>query len=158
MTAKFKKINIYDIGALLLVFALCFAAYLKFGIIEHTKIDAEMTNIEYTITFNNLRKYSVDTFQSGDTLYDTQTKMEIGKITKIESEPAKKIVETTKGEAKTFVNPERFDVTITVETEGMEKENGYFANRSVELKVGSTKQVETLYICSYGIVKSIKTK
>ncbi len=158
MTIKFKKINIYDVGAIILVIALCFAAYLKFGIIEHTKIDTEMTNIEYTITFNYLRKYSVDTFKSGDTLYDTQTKMDIGKITKVEYEPAKRIIETVDGQAKTFINPDRYDVTITVEAEGLEKDTGYFANRSVELKVGSTKHVETLYIKSSGIVKSIKTK
>ena len=156
MTIKFKKVNIYDIGALILILALCAAAYIKFGIIDHTKVDTQMSNIEYSILFTGLREYSVDAFKSGDIVYDSQTKLEIGTIKEIKSEPAKVVVETVNGEAKEVVNNQRFDVTLVIDTEGLENDIGYFANRSVELKVGSAKQIETLYIKSSGIVSSIK--
>ena len=54
MTFKLKKINIFDIATIILLLALCFAAYFKFNINEHTKTDAKMDNIEYTIKFSGL--------------------------------------------------------------------------------------------------------
>ena len=51
MTIRIKKPNIYDIGALILIIALCAAAYIKFGIIEHTKTDTQMSKIVYSLEF-----------------------------------------------------------------------------------------------------------
>ena len=157
MKIKFVKVNIFDLAAIILIFALCLAAYFKFNVNEHTKTDAQMSKIEYTIKFSGLRKFSLDTFKSGDTLYDSQTKLAIGTIKDISSEPAKIVIESTKGKAITASNPEKYDITITVETSGMETEKAFFADRSVELKVGSQKQVETLYIKSNGTIMSVKT-
>ncbi len=150
------KINIYDIIAVLLVLGLCLATYIKFGVLEHTKTDAQMSKIEYSIQFLGLRKYSVDTFKSGDTVYDSQTKTEIGTIKEVIAEPDKFIAETSKGEVIIANSPEKYDVTLIIDTEGLDNEKGYFANKSVELKVGSEKYIETLYIKSSGTIKSIK--
>ncbi|MBR3280498.1 MAG: DUF4330 domain-containing protein [Clostridia bacterium] len=157
MKLKLKKINIFDIATIILLLALCFAAYFKFNINEHTKTDAKMDLIEYKIKFPALRKYSLETFASGDTVYDSQTKLAIGTIKAIDYEPAKVICETSTGDAVVAENPEKFDITLTVETNGMETDKAYFADRSVELKVGNQKQVETLYIKSTGTVMSVRT-
>ena len=156
MTFKLKKINIFDIATIILLLALCFAAYFKFNINEHTKTDAKMDNIEYTIKFSGLRKYSLDTFASGDTVYDSQTKLAIGTIKKIEATPGVTVEETSSGTAVLATNQERYDITLTIDTVGMETPTAYFADRSVEIKVGSVKQVETLYIKSSGTVTSVK--
>ncbi len=153
-----KKINIYDIAAIILILVLCVAAYVKFGIIEHTKTEAQMSTIEYTIMFPGLRKYSVDTFKSGDTVYDSQTKISIGTIKAISYENARAEIQALNGEVLEVKNPERYDVTLTIETPGLENDKGYFADRSIELKVGSEKFIETLYIKSNGKIKSIKVK
>jgi len=158
MKIKFTKINIFDIAALLLILALCLAAYFKFNINEHTKTDTKMNTIEYQIKFPGLRKYSLDTFKSGDTVYDSQTKLVIGTIKNIEYVEAETIEETSKGIAVLAKNPEKYDITLTIETIGMETNDAYFADRSVELKVGSKKQIETLYIKSTGTITSVKVK
>ena len=65
--------------------------------------------------------------------------------------------ETTDGRIIYVENPERYDVTITVETEGIENDKAYFANKSVELKVGSEKTVETRYVKTTGRIISIES-
>ena len=156
MKFKLKKINIFDIATIVLLLALCFAAYFKFNINEHTKTDAHMSTIEYKIKFLGLRKYSLDTFKSGDDVYDSQTKLQIGTIKKIESVPSQIILETSKGDADLATNPYKYDIELTIDTKGMETDKAYFADRSVELKVGSSKQIETLYIRSTGTITDVK--
>jgi hypothetical protein len=149
------KINKFDVIAIVLLLALALVAYFKFNVIEHTKTDTKMDKIEYVMEFKALRQYSVDTFKSGDTLYDSQTKMEIGTIKDISVKQCITYAETIKGTVVPAPTEDKYDVTITVETEGMETDKAYFANRSVELKVGTSKKVETLYIKSTGEIQSI---
>ncbi|MBQ9267879.1 MAG: DUF4330 domain-containing protein [Clostridia bacterium] len=150
-----KKMNLIDIAVVVLIIALGFALYLKFGVYDHTKTEAAMSKIEYSIKIYNVRNYTADAFQVGDTVYDSQTKLAIGKIMNIETESAKTVKETTNGKAVTAENPNRYDVLLTIETDGMETEKAYFADRSVELKVGSEKQIETLYVKTNGTIFSI---
>lgn len=152
------KFNIIDIGVLVLIIALIVAAYLKFGVIEHSQTDTQTTTLIYTIKFANLRDFSVNTFKSGDTVYDSQTKLEVGTIKNIKVEEASNLIQTLSGDVVDEKNPKRFDVTLTIETEGIENEESYLANRSIKLKVGSSKLLETRYIKSSGTIMSVKAK
>lgn len=151
-----KKINIIDIAIVILIIALLFAAYLKFAVYDHTKTDAEMTKIEYSIKIPAVRRYTADAFKVGDTIFDSTTKLAIGTITNIEVVNNVGVVETSKGTIASAENPNRYDVTITIQTDGMETDKAYFADRSVELKVGSEKQIETLYVKTTGTIMSIE--
>ena len=51
--------------------------------------------------------------------------------------------------------PNKYDLVLVIETQGTIDNSGYFANRSVELKVGSEKIIETLYAKSTGIITEI---
>ena len=150
-----KKINIIDIAIVILIIALVFAAYLKFAVYDHTKTDAEMIKLEYSIKVPAVRVYTLNAFKVGDTVYDSQTKLVIGIITKIDSVNNKGLVETSDGRVASAENPNRYDVTITIQGDGMETDRAYFADRSVELKVGSEKQIETLYLKTTGTIMSI---
>lgn len=152
-----KKINIIDIAVVVLILALVVFAYLKFGVYEHTKTDAEMNKIQFGIKISEVRGYTGEAFKVGDTLYDSQTKLAIGTITNVEMITSKINTETTDGRIIYVENPERYDVTITVETEGIENDKAYFANKSVELKVGSEKTVETRYVKTTGRIISIES-
>lgn len=152
-----KKINIIDIAVVVLILALVVFAYLKFGVYEHTKTDAEMNKIQFSIKISEVRGYTGEAFKVGDTLYDSQTKLAIGTITNVEMITSKISSETTDGRIIYVENPERYDVTITVETEGIENDKAYFANKSVELKVGSEKTVETRYVKTTGRIISIES-
>lgn len=152
-----KKINIIDIAVVVLILALVVFAYLKFGVYEHTKTDAEMNKIQFSIKISEVRSYTGEAFKVGDTLYDSQTKLAIGTITNVEMITSRINSETTDGRIIYVENPERYDVTITVETEGIENDKAFFADKSVELKVGSEKTVETKYVKTTGKIISIES-
>ena len=60
-------------------------------------------------------------------------------------------------DVKTIVaeNPYKKDIILTIETPGSSTNNAFFANKSVELKVGSEKTIETLYTTTLAKVRSI---
>ncbi len=151
-----KKINIIDLAVILLVIALIFTAYLKFGVYKHTKTDAEMSKIEYTFKISNIREYTANALKVGDIVYDEQTKLAIGTITAIDVKNSVNAVDTSEGKIVIAENEFRRDVTLTIVTYGLETDKAYFADRSVELKVGSEKKIETLYVKTTGMVMSIK--
>ena len=47
------------------------------------------------------------------------------------------------------------DIILTIETPGTVTDSGYYANKSIELKVGSEKEIETRYATTSGKVTSI---
>lgn len=142
-------------GFIVLVLLLMVAAYWKFVVYKNTNTDAQMLTITYRIKISNIRSYSADAFQIGDTVYDSQTKLVIGKIKDIEKTNAKINKETVDGRIIYAESLERYDVVLTIETEGMETDKAYFADRSVELKVGSEKQIETRYVKTTGTIVEV---
>ena len=54
--------------------------------------------------------------------------------------------------------PNKYKLILVIETDGVENENGFYANKTVELKVGSEKTIETLYIKTTGKITKIETK
>lgn len=150
-----KKINIIDVLILLLIIGLIFAMYIKFGVREHTKAEADFITIEYTMKVSSVRKYTVDLLKVGDYVYDSQTKIVIGFISKIEVENSIETVETSDGRVVNAVNPNKYDITLTILCDGMETDKGYYASRSIDIKVGDDKQIETLYVKTYGTIMSM---
>ena len=151
-----KKINVIDIAVTISIIALVFVAYLKFGVYEHTKTDSEMTKIQYSIKVSGVRDYTANAFVVGDDVYDSQTKLKIGTITNVEKEKARINVETSNGKVANGESKVKNDVTVTIVTDGLETDKAYFADRSVELKVGSEKNFETLYVKTMGTIVDIK--
>ena len=151
-----KKINIIDLLVVLLILILIFAAVMKFRNYNVTGDDnAKIDNFKYDIKISNIRNYTLDAYLIGDMVYDAQTNMEIGKIVDKSYSASKEYVKINTGVLVEAEIPERYDMILTIETDGTINETGYFANRSVELKVGSEKTIETLYAKSTGIIVGI---
>lgn len=154
---KKHKINILDLSVILIVLLLIFAASVKFK--NYNAEDGEnsrLEKIEYVIRVGNIRKYTADAFEIGDNLYDSQTNVMIGKVIAKEIEPTTIYEKIENGELVKSEIPERYDLTLLLETDGSVTQDGYYANRSVELKVGSDKQIETLYAKTTGRITSIQ--
>lgn len=151
-----KKFNIIDIVFVLVVVLLIGVAVLKVSKYNVTKSNGEMNKIEYTITVYGVRQYTIDAMKVGDKVFDTQTKVNIGTIKDIKKDEYKVNVESIKGKLLRASIPEKYTMTLTIETDGLETESSYFADRSVELKVGSEKTFETLYVKTNGTIMSVK--
>ena len=154
---KNRKFNILDIAVIIIILLLIFASYTKFrNYNAKSSEDYSLEKIEYVIKVYGVREYTSNAFEIGDKIYDTQTNAEIGTLINKEIKPTTGYEKIENGELIKVEVPERYDLTLTLETEGTITQNGYFANRSVELKVGSEKTIETLYAKSSGRISKIE--
>ena len=151
----FGKINIFDFAILILIVALILVGTLKFRTLDKTVDSSNLGKITYTFLINNVREYTANAFVSGDALYDSSTDVNIGVITNVSATPSKSFLSTQDGSLKEMENPYKYDITLTVETPGTVTDSGYYANKSIELKVGSEKNIETLYAKTLGKIGSI---
>ena len=121
------------------------------------KIEASAAGtITYTVIINNVRDYTADAFVSGDTVFDSGTNVNIGTIRNVEAKTALIAKNLADGTVKMIENPYKKDVILTIEVPGTASDTGYFANRSIELKIGSEKNIETRYATTLGKIGSIE--
>ena len=152
----FGKINLFDATILLLIIILMIVGTMKFRTFNKA-VDANSSGkIVYTFIINDVRDYTLKSFKSGDSVFDSVTDVYIGKITKIEAQNARVIKSLSNGKMIIAENPNKKDIVLTIETPGSATDSAYYANKSVELKVGSEKNIETLYVAPFGKVGSIK--
>lgn len=151
----FGKINVFDVVICLLIIALVVAGFKKFKIFNNAVDATSAGKVTYTFVINDVRDYTANAFVSGDYLFDTNTDINIGKITDVEIKDAKVMKSLATGKSVFAENPYKRDVILTIESPGSMTNDAYFANKSVELKVGSEKKVETRYAMVTGKVGSI---
>ena len=141
----FGLINAIDFCVILLIVLIAGGTYYKFGVLDKTSTSAAMQPISYTVEIKKVRGYIFDNVQECDVLYDKTSGNSIGTITKIEGKPAEEVQMGLDG---TMINTEvenRFDVTLSVEAEGVVSDNSYHVNRTYELVRGSTRKFMTKY-------------
>ena len=152
-----KKINIIDISVIAIILIMIFVATIKFGKYNATSEEStKLDTIRYEIKINNVRDYTVNALESGDIVYDTLTNVQIGKLVEKRVKPAKGYEVLKDGKIIETEIPNKYDMVLEIETPALINSTGYFANQSVELKVGSEKTIETLYVKSTGIISKIE--
>lgn len=153
-----KKINIVDVCVILVIILLVIGAVLKFGKYNSKSDDTVYTTIEYQINIENIRNYTADAFQIGDNVYDSLSGVMIGKITNIERKGAENNGSLVSGEIVKVKDPNRMNVILTIETPGTVETDAYYANKSIELKINSSKVIETRYVKTTGVISSLMVK
>ena len=107
------KFNIIDISVIVLVLILILATVVKFGNYNKTNDEtAKIDTIDYKIKISNVRNYTVDAFVIGDTVYDNQTNVEIGKIIEKEVTDAKGYEITKNGKIVETKVPNKYDLPL----------------------------------------------
>ena len=154
----FGKINILDFFVLLVIVLLVIGAILKFGKFNNKTDESSTQTIEYKIEVKSIREFTINALASGDTVYDSQTGVNIGKITNVEKKPAETYDVAENGEIMKVYNPYRYDIVITIETPGDTSKDAYYANKTIELKLDSEKKIETKYAKTTGKIMEINAK
>ena len=154
----FGKINIVDFFVLLVVVLLVLGAIIKFGKFNNKTEESSNEIIEYKIEVKSIRDFTVKAFESGDIVYDSQTGVNIGKITNVETVPAETYEIMENGKTELVNNTDRYDMTLTIETPGTVETDAYYANKTIELKLDSEKKFETKYAKTTGKVSEISVK
>lgn len=145
---KTRRINVLDGIILLVVIGVIAVAAYKFGVVnrEHsTGIADESNTMRYTMLVKGVRQMTVDAFHQGDKLYDEKTDTYMGEIIEVSHAPQKIVEIGQDGEFQEVEKLDYFDVTLTIEGPVLEKDRGYFASGTLELKTNSEFPVYTKY-------------
>lgn len=153
----FGKINAIDFVIILIVIVLAVATYQKFFKMDNTSITQTMLPIKYDVEILGCREQLSNAIKQGDELYD-KISGKIGNITNISKRTAKQTIQLADGSYKECDVPNRYDITLTVEAEGIVNSEGHFVNKSYELVVNSLKNFKTKYANASGKVMKIYTE
>lgn len=142
----FGKINIVDILALIIVAVLIVGIGYRFTG-KPTANVATHEKFEYVVGIADVRYYTVDALEKMGDVYKAKTNEKAGKITKVEAVPYMKPTITADGSVQDIEIPGKYDVRITIETEGRIGETLYLDSSNREIYVGGnidwyTKWVE----------------
>lgn len=127
-----------DLLILVVVVALVAVGVYKFGVVnqkESAGVTAEASKVTYTAFIDDVRMATVNAMFRMGIPCTTQKQILIGTITDVQYAPKMKNVIDNSGNTILVEYPEYYGVTLTLEGNIIEKEDGYFAEGTVELKV-----------------------
>lgn len=150
----FGKINIVDLVVVLVVVVAALGVVLTKVKLDNSKImsndsnmliqsSAELDTLEIKLKVKEVRDITRDAIIVGDDVYLTANDRILGSVVRVESEPAMREVIGNNGTVYQAEVPERYDVTIVVETEGKKKEEGFFTNTNIQLLYGREMGIKT---------------
>lgn len=153
------KINIVDVSVVLVVIILIIASCIKFKTYNASAIgENEEKIIEYSMLIESVREYTTNMVEVGDVVFDSQTNTKVGKIIDKQVINATTYEKVESGEFIKVEIPDKYDVILLIETPGSVNDSGFFANKSVEIKVGSEKTVSNLFVETTGKITGVKQR
>lgn len=153
----FGKVNLVDVGIVLLLVLAVAAVGAK--IAKEKVLGKESAVIRYTLLAEGVRRQSVDAInQSYEKVVDAENEDELGKIVDVKVEKAKKIVELPDGTFMESEYPDKFDLYVTVETNGTVSKNGYFTDSGKKLLYGDTIGINNGYSQMFGMIEKIEVE
>lgn len=156
-----RKFNWIDYCIILFVLAVVVVLGLKIKNIRSANSivgNNETTNTkkEVLLVIRDIRQFSVDALQVGDNLYSDDTNYYFGKIKNIQVEDSYLVLVKNDGESVLTRSPEKYNVTLTVDCNILDRPNGVYAEGITEVKVNSTGKYKTIGLLFSAITKSIQ--
>lgn len=154
-----KNLKKFDVLLILIVIAMVGVLVLKFDHLDAVGIGGDgaeynKASLEYVI--EDVRIMSAEAFKVGHTLLSDETNDRIGLITKVEILPYMKTLEKSDGSLVLAEVPEKYKVILSVDSELMQRETGYFAYGITEIKNNSEAIIYTKYVKSVSKVEAIR--
>ena len=169
-TGKFSvKVNIVDLFVVLIILVGIVGIFMTKAKLDNGDVQsggsqmliqssAEKDILEIKLKVKEVRDITRDAIVVGDTVYLVQTDKALGTVSRVESEPAVRNVETNNGTIYSAVVPERYDVTIVVETSGIQKEDGFYTDSNLQLLYGKEMEIKTSTIQTTPRIDGISVK
>ncbi|MBE7031143.1 MAG: DUF4330 domain-containing protein [Ruminococcaceae bacterium] len=154
----FGKVSVIDLAVILIVLIAIGATVFKFGLSPHRDVVVSDASIEYTFKIKGLRDFSAKQFAVGDAVYDAEAKKAIGKIVDVSLEPATEYLHNADGTIAETEKPEKSDVYLTIQSDARITNEGYFANGTRQIAVGSSIDISTQKIECSGKVTQVRQK
>ncbi len=154
---KTRKFNLLDAVLIVFVLALVVILSLKFMGKDMITATGEYTEAEYVVMVEQLRDFSVDEIKVGAEICLDEEKDIKGVVKAVEKEKSKAQIVKSNGSVVLAEKPDRYDVYITVKSEGIQKTDGFYLFGKHAINVGSTRIFRTGYVMITGVVSEIKS-
>ena len=162
----FGKVNIVDLCVLLvIVIGIVGVVFTKTKLDDEKilanqeemliKSSAELDKLEVKLELKEVRDVTRDGIVIGDEVYLASNDKVIGTVARVESEPSSHYVVADDGTVYDAQIPDRYDVTIVMETEGKKKGNGYYTDSNAQFLYGKEFEFKTSTIQGVTIVREI---
>lgn len=160
----FGKINIIDLCVVLaVVIGIAGVAFSVCSIRGEAPINeifasdkSKEVTLEVGLLLKEVRDVTRDAIVVGDEVFTTTKETSLGKIKKIQSEPSTRNILTDDGEVYNAVIPDKYDVTIYVETKATKNETGYHGDENVQFLFGKYYEIKTTTIKTTPMISSVK--
>lgn len=150
----FGKINLVDLGIILLLI-LAFAA-VGYKMVRERFIERETAVIEYTLLIEGVREQSVTAINMvSEKIVNAENDDLLGDIINIKKEQASDIVQKANGDYTKVFYPDKYDLHITLRSEGVVSKDGYFTSSGKKLLYGDTIGIDNGYSQMFGIVEDV---
>lgn len=107
------------------------------------KTSAENEQLEIKLKAKEVRDVTRDSIIVGDDVYLVANDKLLGTVSRVESEPSERNVVSNDGTVYKAVVPDRYDITIVVETDGKKKEEGFYTDSNIHLLYGKEIEIKT---------------
>jgi len=144
-----KKIKKFDILLMAIIIAVLVVLGLKFSALKELgpggqSVNYEAASVEFVI--EGVRVMTTDALHVGDTVYSNETNNEIGKIKEVNIAPYVDNITKVDGSIVPAEVPDKYTITLVVETELSKRNTGYFAYGITEIKTNSEAVLYTKYV------------
>ncbi len=151
----FGKINIIDICLVLVIVLAVGGFFLKKASVSETQ--TVYKDITYTVKIEAIRKPTVEQFQDklGQSLYVTKTGEYLGTVADVVCTDAEGLAIDKNGNYIKTTQPDRYDITIAIQTKGTETAKGVFTEGGKQLFIGETLNITSATAETSGEIMSI---
>lgn len=149
----FGKLNLIDLICILLVIA----AIVLIAVKVTSTVSNNTCDIEYTVQIKGVRMPTVDALNSANDFIVKKakdTRIPAGTIISVTYVPATTTVQHDNGEYEIIPQPEKYDVTITVNAKATVSAKGYFVG-SYQVLCGDEIELSNGKCETSGVVKSL---
>ena len=123
----FGKVNIIDLCVVIFLVLAVVVTVFKFCATPKSTSLQSNSVIEYSVKISNVRDYTAKQMIVGDSVYDEESGKYIGKITNVKKTDAIALGLKDDGTLIETTQPNRYDVIVSIETNGTINDTGYFA-------------------------------
>lgn len=154
---KTKKFNLLDAVLIVFVIALTAIFALKFAGADIITAGGEYKEIEFVVRAEQIRDFCKDEIKVGQSFCVEENKDIKGVVTNVEVMPAKTEILKDNGTVVIAEVKDRYDVNITIKSEGVQKNDGFYLYGKYAANVGSVRLFRTGYVVFEGVISQINS-
>ena len=150
-----KKINIIDIGVIIIFILFIVGLSIRFSGTEATSPVNNTTQVEYTVIIENIRNYTVEALKKSNILTEQKTGAIIGEVLSIETGSYFEETKGTDGKLYLAEVPNRYSCTLVLKSPVQKMNDRYFATDTTEISAGKSFKFSTKYAQTTGTIVKV---